>query len=304
MPCYHPITVWRSSAGRNPNGAWPIVFNVKQGYQDMELKIPCRKCVGCRLEQSRQWAMRCMHEQSLYSRNCFITLTFNDDYLDPEMSLRKPDYQKFMKRLRKRFGDGIRYFHCGEYGSLHARPHHHAIIFNFDFPDKYLWTVKRGCRLYRSPSLEQLWPYGNSVIGDVTFESCAYVARYIMKKITGKMALYQYNTIDYETGELLSSRIPEYVTMSLKPGIGRGWFEKYYKDVYPADVVIMRNDLKLRPPKYYDKLYDLQDPSSYVKIKLRRKRLAAKNTDNTPDRLKVRENIQLLRAAKLLRTLD
>ena len=82
MACYHPITAYRSKAGRDPKtGKWPVVFNISQGYADMPITLPCQQCIGCRLERSRQWAIRCMHEASLYDKNCFLTLTYSDDYL-------------------------------------------------------------------------------------------------------------------------------------------------------------------------------------------------------------------------------
>ena len=120
--------------------------------------MPCGQCIGCRLERSRQWAIRCVHEASLWPDNCFVTLTFDDDNIISSGSLVKADFQKFMKRLRKRFGKGVRYFHCGEYGDLLGRPHHHACLFNFSFPDRYLWSSSGGVNLYRSPTLEELWP--------------------------------------------------------------------------------------------------------------------------------------------------
>ena len=148
----------------------------------------------------------------MWDRNCFVTLTYNDEHLPANGSLNKRDITLFLKRLRKRYGKGIRYYQCGEYGELLSRPHHHAILFNHDFEDKQLWSVRGGVRLYRSASLEQLWPYGYSTIGDVTFESAAYVARYVVKKITGE-----------REGEHYRGKMPEFATMSRRPGIGRGW---------------------------------------------------------------------------------
>jgi hypothetical protein len=205
-----------------------------------------------------------------------------------------------MKRLRKRYGPNIRYFHCGEYGEKNARPHYHACLFNFDFPDKILWKRTDVSGLYTSASLGRLWPYGFSTIGDVTFESAAYVARYITKKITGRNAVNHYNDFDPVTGEIYADRIPEYTTMSLKPGIGAGWIQKFQNDVYPKDEIIMR-EKKLKPPKYYDKIFDQYDPLQFKKIKAKRIELAKQNTEhNTPERLAVRERIKE-KAAKLLK---
>lgn len=270
---------------------------------DLPVTVPCGQCVGCRLERSRQWAIRCLHEASLHPRNSFITLTFNNDNLPRDRSLDVRHFQLFMKRLRKRFGDGIRFFHCGEYGEKFGRPHYHACLFNFDFEDKKLWKVVRGNKLYTSESLQELWPYGFSTIGEVTFQSAAYVARYIMKKITGDDADEHYSRACPLTGEVWRIR-PEYVTMSRRPGIGKGWLEKYQSDVYPRDFVVV-NGKKMKPPKYYDAQFEIDQPAVMRKIKKRRVKGAALHTDNnTPDRLQVREAVQKARLKKLIRGID
>ena len=133
MPCYTPLKGWRSQE-RTESGKRAITFRLREGYADMPVDVPCGQCIGCRLERSRQWAVRCMHEASLYENNCFITLTYNEDHIPSDGSLKKDHFQKFMKRLRKKFGAGIRFFHCGEYGAELSRPHYHAILFNFDPP--------------------------------------------------------------------------------------------------------------------------------------------------------------------------
>lgn len=262
------------------------------GFDIKYHRLPCGKCIGCRLERSRQWAMRCVHEASLYEDNCFITLTFNDEFLDPSGSLVKRDFQLFMKRLRKRFSPRIiRFFHCGEYGEQLSRPHHHALLFNFDFPDKKFWTARGHVRLYTSEILSELWPYGFSTIGDANFESAAYVARYVTKKVNGEMAKNHYG-----------SRIPEYLTMSRRPGIGHGWFEKFKDDIYPSDFFVLRNNVKCKPPKYYDNLYDLTNPDEMAMIKDERgKRTSLTLDDNLPRRLKDRMAVQTVRYRKLLR---
>lgn len=297
MTCYHPITGWRSQAGRNPaTGLWPIVFNRRDGYSDLEVQVPCGRCIGCRLERSRKWAMRCVHEASLYKDNCFITLTYDDFHLDPSGSLNVEDYQLFMKRLRKHFGSGVRFFHCGEYGELYGRPHHHAILFNCDFDDKELMfhNAKTGFNLYSSNLLGTLWPFGLHSIGNVSFESCAYVARYIMKKVTGDDANSHYH-----------GRKPEYVTMSRRPGIGHDWICKYIDDVYPHDFVIIRNGIKCKPPAYYDNIYDsIMSNSNLSGIKYARKKYAIDHAvDNTPSRLAVKEECVSIKLDKLSRNL-
>lgn len=283
MSCYSPLKAYIGREAK-PNGKKSIVFSLREAFhtpsgKNFPVDLPCGQCIGCRLERSRQWAVRCIHEASLYENNCFITLTFDESSLNEKRSLVKADFQKFMKRLRKRFScDRIRYFHCGEYGEKLGRPHHHACLFNFDFPDKEMWSIRCGVPLFVSVTLKKLWPFGHSTIGDVTFESAAYVSRYIVKKITGDMAKNHYN-----------GRTPEYVTMSRRPGIGREWINSFMNDVYPHDFVVVRGNLKCRPPKYYDSIYDLHNPLEYGKLKLKREEDARCNPDNSYDRLKVRK---------------
>lgn len=268
----------------------------------MPVTVPCGQCIGCRLERSRMWAVRMAHEASMHKHNCFITLTYNDQHLPADRSLDVRVFQLFMKRLRKMYGEGIRFFHCGEYGSKYGRPHYHACLFNFDFPDKYLWKASEGSGepLYVSKSLQELWPFGYSSIGNVTFQSAAYVARYITKKITGDMASAHYEYIDPDTGEIFQ-RKPEYTTMSRRPGIGSTWIQKYSSDVYRGDFVLI-NGRKVKPPKFYDKYFEHEYPSDYEIMK--RKRVSdgkLRAADQTPERLKVREEVQMHRYRRLKR---
>lgn len=306
MPCFHPLDAFKPSPDQvAKTGDKRLIFNPSKARNHEPIKVPCGQCVGCRLERSRQWAIRCMHEASMYEDNCFITLTFSPEALEKRKnpkSVDVRDFQLFMKRLRKKFGSGIRFYHCGEYGELNARPHYHACLFNFDFPDKELWKItESGCRLYRSKMLEELWPFGFSTIGSVTFESAAYCARYIMKKINGEQALDHYNDIDYETGEILSERKPEYTTMSRRPGIGKKWLEKYMDDVYPHDYVVV-NGVKCKPPKYYDGVLETERPYEFDEIKEKRLDDISKYAENnTVERLAVREKIQNARLKRLHR---
>ena len=311
MVCYFPLQGYRAKSV-NESGKRSVVFSRKAGFIDLPVVLPCGRCVGCRLERSRQWAIRCVHEASLYSDNCFITLTYSDDHLPKDGSLHVDHFQKFMKRLRFRcqgftaVGDQfpIRFFHCGEYGEKFGRPHFHAILFNYDFPDKVLWTIRNGQNLYRSKILEELWPFGHSSVGSATFESAAYVARYIMKKQTGDLAFYHYSDIDFDTGEVLNTRKPEYTTMSRKPGIGKAWFDRWSSDVFPSDEIIFRGK-RMSVPRYYGDQYELISPDNYVTIKFKRKKkakLLAK--DNTPDRLAVKLKCKLAKVEQLVRNYE
>lgn len=305
MPCYSPLQAYYSRSVNPKTGKSKVVFDQREGFglNSSGFNVPCGQCIGCRLERSRQWAIRCIHEASLHEENCFITLTYSPDKVPKDFSLDVRVFQLFMKRLRKRFGNGIRFFHCGEYGSKYGRPHYHAIIFGLDFPDKVHFKDVNGIPLYRSSILESLWTDGYSSIGSVTFESAAYVARYILKKVTGDDALLHYANIDYDTGEF-SSRKPEYTTMSRRPGIGSGWLEKFSSDVYPGDFVVVRGK-KMRPPKFYDSQYEFDFPDEFAKLKKRRVRTARSfSSDNTPERLIVKEKCKRLQLTSLVRNLD
>ena len=284
MPCYNPLKGYRSRECNPKTGKTPIVFKVQQGDQNLPVDLPCGRCIGCRLERARQWAIRCVHEASLHERNSFITLTYAPENLPPNGSLKKKDFQDFMKRLRFRNSETrIRFFHCGEYGENYLRPHYHALLFGFDFSDKRPMRSGKGFPLFRSEELEDLWPHGFSTIGAVTFESASYVARYVMKKHLGADSEAYYEWLGLE---------PEYVTMSRRPGIASAWFDKFQEDVFPHDRVVLRGR-EMRPPKYYDKLFDLLDHQSFYNVQLTRKFNALARVEPT-ERIAVREEHAML----------
>lgn len=240
--------------------------------------------------------MRCHHEASLHLRNCFVTLTYSDQFLPSPPTVAVRPLQLFMKRLRKKYGNGIRFFACGEYGEGGKRewnPHFHLILFNHDFEDKVLWKEnKQGDSVYTSQSLQQLWEdQGFTTVAGVSFQSASYVSRYVMKKITGDQAENHYLWMEPSTGELLPLNSP-FVTMSRRPGIGHGWYAKWSGDVYPDDFLVI-DGKKMRPPKYYDKLLEEEDAKRLQRQKGGRKRNAkTRADDNTPERLKVREEVK------------
>lgn len=257
MPCYSPIRAWRS-ARPNANGKFPPTWSANDAMPgpDSVLSLPCGSCVGCLLERSRQWAMRGFHESMLYNSNIFLTLTYSDKYLPDDLSLDVSHFQKFMKRLRKHFtGQTIRFLHCGEYGEKYGRPHYHAILFNCDFADKE--CVRGGeYPLFQSETLSRIWGLGFAAFGGVTFDSIAYVARYVMKKAGAE-------------AQPDDGRRPEYMTMSRRPGIGAAWWSKYRKEVFANDGVVIEGRL-MRPPKYYDRLLEQTDAAAAEALKRRR----------------------------------
>lgn len=213
--------------------------------------------------------MRCVLEARSHDQNSFVTLTYSDDHLPADRSLDKTHLQKFFKRLRKQMGP-FRYYACGEYGEQTKRAHYHACLFGIDFHDKVEMRRINEHTLYYSAQLEQLWGLGHCSVGDLTFQSAAYCARYVLKKKMGTGDL-QHAVLDEDTGELTPVRQP-YAVMSLKSAIGKEWLTKNHGDIYNADKdFLAMRDQKLKPPKYFDRLYDTINPARLEKIKKRRK---------------------------------
>lgn len=195
----------------------------------------------------------------------------------------------------------ISYYMAGEYGTKNRRPHFHACLFNYQFTDKkYIQTTKSKSKIYSSNLLTKLWGNGYTSIGDVTLESAAYIARYIINKQTGRNAWQHYQHIDPDTGEI-TELLPEYNRMSLKTPIGKKWFEKYHADVYPHGVMHTRTG-QMPPPRYYDKLFEELDKGSYEEMKRAREEHARQYLpDNTPQRLAAKERVQRAQLNQLLR---
>lgn len=248
MGCFNPILVRED--GVNKNGKKKLVFSgAKDQRSDSTFKLACGKCIGCLRNRAREWAIRCVHENQTGKKGCFITLTYNKENLPKDGSVNVAHFQKFIKRLRKSIQpQKIRYFHCGEYGKKLLRPHYHALIYGYDFPDKRLHS-RNGLKqkIFRSAHLERLWPFGFSTIGEISQQSAEYVARYSLKKVYGENGKKHYG-----------DKRPEYVTMSRRPGLGRSWYEKYKSDIYPKGILFY-NGYSQIPPKYYDSLYEKED---------------------------------------------
>uniref|UniRef100_A0AAU8AVW2 Replication initiator protein n=1 Tax=Dulem virus 134 TaxID=3145611 RepID=A0AAU8AVW2_9VIRU len=267
------------------------------------VEIPCGKCMSCRLAYSREWANRCLLELEYHKSAYFVTITYDDWHVPrtyygnpntgealPSMTLCKRDIQLFFKRLRKKFPDQhIRYFGCGEYGPSTMRPHYHFIIFGLDLNDLKVYSKSsQGYNYFTSKSLEECWsfpvrsqngtkqglydspyistPAGYIVVGEVTWETCAYTARYMTKKLNGPEAQF------YEDFNL----VPPCSFMSRKPGIGRYYYDDHpdlFKHEY-INVSTPTGGRKFRPPKYFDRLFDLDEPELSSELKVTRKKMA------------------------------
>lgn len=244
-----------------------------------------------------------MHEASLHSQNCFVTLTYADEHMPEHGSLVYRDFQLFMKRVRKKMGK-VRFFMCGEYGEKFLRPHFHACLFGARFDDGVFFSRSgSGSDIYISLLLSSLWSKGHASFGELTFESAAYVARYTLKKSTNVDCDGRSVCVDKETGEVYDL-VPEMCRMSLRPGIGAGWIKKWYDDVYPADYVIVDGS-KMKPPKYYDRYMRQLDPVGGDFLEFDREQAAqASAGDNTCERLEVREKVANARLAFKKRSLQ
>lgn len=312
MACFKPLTAYRKS------GNGEIVFH-DDGNSDY-IELSCGRCIGCRLKYSREWAVRCVNEASTHQDNCFITLTYSPENLPPDAGLVKRDFQLFMKRLRKANPDRkIRYYMCGEYGDQNNRPHYHAILFNYNFDDwHYLFPSPSGEPIYTSPRLEKIWGLGFVTLGTVSFESAAYVARYCLKKINGKMAdkiddktgLKHYERVNSFTGEI-TEVLPEYSTMSRGGrcpagtnlrGIGYNWFTQYHSDCYPKDYTTVHG-VKMSPPRTYDLYLKEIDIDLYDDIKAARSLSLSQSLDTTVQRLEQREKVKAAQLSQLIRSL-
>lgn len=261
MPCTSPLRGHQAQAGG------PLSFQKAEFVSGRWIDLPCGQCLDCRLDYSRSWAIRCVHEAQMHEASSFITLTYSNENL-PGMSLVYRDYQLFQKRVLKRFGSN-RFFMCGEYGGVTGRPHFHACLFGVFFEDRLPWKkMESGEQLYRSALLESLWSNGHASVGSVTMQSAGYVARYVMKKALDSSVSSRRIIFDPVLGENVE-RVHEFSQMSLKPGIGRAWIEKYWSDVYPHGYVEL-DGVKMKPPRYYDKLYAERDPDGYAAMIARR----------------------------------
>ena len=304
MPCVSPLKGFVNKE----NGG--IVFK-RSKIAGQEMEVACGQCIGCRLDRRREWSYRIIHESTEWPKNCFVTLTYRNKEVCTEQqlknalhvpedgSLNKKHFQNFMKRLRHYFPtDKIRYYHCGEYGDQLDRPHYHACLFNVHFPDQQLFKESNGCSLFTSQILEDLWSYGFATVGALTSETAAYCAGYVTKKVTGKQAHEHYQKVNTETGEVYWLE-PEYSTMSLKPGIGANWFERFKDDCSPHDdLPVPGRGVFKKIPRYYTTLLQELDPVQYEQIKqLREVFREAHGEEYTPARLMDKYKIMKAREA-------
>lgn len=297
MSCYRPYVGFPdgfTESGKvkyrlRPFQVMPDIDNELKLNPDA-ITIPCGKCIGCQLDKSLDWAARLSMELKYHDSAYFVTLTYSNDcvpvreYIDEmtgevckAQSLCKRDFQLFMKRLRETFkNDSIRFFCAGEYGSNTMRPHYHAIIFGLHLDDlKPYKKSPHGFQYWTSDSLSRVWsvcrdgvvsPIGFAVVADVSFETCAYTARYVTKKLYGK------NSEFYERCNIE----PPWCLMSRKPGIGYQYLLDHPESV-ANDSIVLSQGRKVKNPRYFMKQLELTNPDLAVKIKDARKTVSENN---------------------------
>ena len=282
MQCNKPLTAYAVPGGS-------ITFNRAES-SGREMKIPCGRCWACRLSKSNEWALRATNEMLFHDESSFITLTYDEEHLPENGTLVKEDLQKFFKRFRKKIHPKkIRYLACGEYGEKLSRPHYHAIIFGYGFPDREQIS-ERGKPLWTSQLLADVWGKGFVTVAPATFETARYTAKYITKKITGDLAKSHYAVIKKDTGEIVSHLLSEFLTVSRRPGIGANYFEEFLTDIYPSDYLIHDN-VKYGVPRFYDDRLMKIDPDLLKKVKEDRQKRMKKFGKKTEQQMKDSEII-------------
>lgn len=280
MACNFPLRAYQRA-----DGTLKFFTKTQKEYHAKDysgLQVPCGQCMECRLTHARHWATRMHHEAQLHKYNCFATLTYNNDTLPHDLSIDPTHLQKFFKRLRWEYGE-LRYYACGEYGEKTQRPHYHACIFGMDFHDKQPFKKLSTYQLYTSHTLDRIWGYGTCVIGDLTYETAQYTAKYVTKKVLRGGGIYM--RMDDETGELFPVVQPR-AFMSLRPAIGNEWVQKYSTDLLKDHVVVRCRKTNL--PKYYDRLMEKLHTAKHTENKQKRITNAKKLTN---DELHAREKI-------------
>lgn len=329
MACYYPVKGWKTLA-TTELGKRTFTQNRVKALITSPLTVPCTRCIGCKLEHSRQWAMRCVHEAQLHEHNSFLTLTYNEEHLPHDRSLDPEHLRNFWYKLRAyirrtertEYKDllqrnknlpplvhkKIRYYACGEYGKEQdkdnpnhlGRPHYHAILFNHHFKDNTIvGRNSNGDYRYTSVTLDKIWGKGTCEIGSVSFESAGYTARYCTQKITGELATDHYKKINTDTGEQYTVE-REFSRQSTSRGIGYEWWKKYNSDLN-KDFITIRG-IRMKPAKYYDNQLEKLNEEIYKRNKKIRKKTALNNrADNTPERLAVKEYIKKHKTKSLKR---
>lgn len=172
---------------------------------------PCGQCTPCLVRLRNNKVSRGLLESFLHDNNSFVTLTYEQGFLPDGGNLRKEDVQKWLKKLRKAYGQKIRYLGCGEYGEGNWRPHYHLILFGYP----QCWApppahVKRYSKCTCPPCvmIQETWHQGFSDLRPAERKCIQYVCGYVTQRRTKKYK------------DKLGGRVPEFPLYSNRPGIG------------------------------------------------------------------------------------
>lgn len=311
MPCYHPLIrvenlnkIQKALDGHkyfkatieHPNDYLQRIEELKNNLNYRYQLIPCGNCIGCRLEYSREWANRGYLETKSWKQNWFVTITYDDENMTTleetkdqneitywnngtwNGTLVPKELTQFIKNVRqimkrKYNEDNIRFMACGEYGEEGQRPHYHIIFFNLNLPTDTFFEPKiiNKETYFRNKIIEQAWTKGISNISEATWNNIAYTARYITKKVNGKTSSEHYAS---------KGQTKEFLRVSRAPGIGRYYYDEKKEEIYKNDEIIIVNKegaISTKPPKYFDKLYEKDNPEHWKEIKAKRIRMAKMN---------------------------
>lgn len=232
--------------------------------------LPCGHCPGCKMANAASWANRMEMELPYHKNAWFLTLTYNNEnvpyratwdtltgeVITENLSLCYEDMQKFWKRLRryieyhKKETGKLMYFQAGEYGSQTHRPHYHAIVYDLPIKQEELKIYKKekGFTYYNCEWLEKIWGMGHVILAPAEWRSMAYTARYTTKKIYGRDGKKFYEELGI---------MPEQCAMSKNPAIGKQYYYDHAKDIYERDQIQLKNGKLVKPPRYFDKLFDI-----------------------------------------------
>lgn len=249
-----------------------------------EIQLPCGKCLGCRLDHANEWATRLYCEAKSWENSYFFTLTYNDKNLPKtaygQNTLNSKDMTDFFKRLRNHYKgekkiiynfdeelNSIRYLYCGEYGPKTSRPHYHGIIFNLKIDDlKPYKQNKQGDMLYTSKKIQNIWGKGFVIIGQMSYSSACYVARYCQKKA--------YISEKLDPDITLGEPQKEFIRMSRRPGIGVIYWNENKELIKAQNGILVKtkDTVKLKPiPRYFMKLWEKDNMAEFDRKKFKNK---------------------------------
>lgn len=203
------------------------------------MSLPCSSCPNCKKRRASSWSFRLMKEGEVSKTALFVTLTYDTRFVpitrNGYMSLDKKDLQKFMKRLRKRSTEKLKYYAVGEYGSKTMRPHYHLIIFNADILE-----------IERSWALDEK-KIGEIYVGKVSDASIGYTLKYISKD--GKIPTHKNDDRQKEFSLMSKGLGKNYLTDNMK-----NW---HYDSLTERCYVPLKDNKKIAMPRYYkDKIYN------------------------------------------------